>query len=487
MIQLSPDARLSIILPNTNKALSEAIKHATPEQLETLKEGKDIKSLLTSIFQDKTTASKSDQTLLELLRNSSAFKNMGSFSDSLQSLVQELKTSSRTTTETAVLEKFLKNVSTIDPQSLKNQIASSGVFMESKFAAALHKLPDLIETLQQLKTALSENYRSDTKALQTTLTTLLENLLLSKALQNPESAASLSQGLKIVVQMVQTTLSKTDPLFSKEVANAVQKLDQNGAVSEIKHTLSQLYGTLLKSNVPESNDVLDAIEKLLRNLSPSSAEEVNAFARHLRDTLMRDNTEELYGIAAKLEAFTDPKSLITETFLKESMADDLKSNLLSLREELTLSGDPADQKLLEQTDRLLTQIDYHQLLSHIGSSNSIYFPFVWDQLQEGSLTFKKNKENKFYCEIRLKLKEYGDLNLMMALYEGNQLDIQAHTEKPELKALIHENIGELRTLLIRSGLTPRSIRIYEATETKTPIQETYAASEGTDMGFEVKV
>lgn len=486
MIHLSPEARLNILLPNTNKALSEAIKNATPEQLETLKEGKDIKSLLTSVFQDKTAASKSDQSLLDLLKNSTAFKNMGNFSDSLQTLVKELKTSPDTAPKTAFFENFLKNITTIDPQNLKSQIASSGVFMESKFAAALHKLPDLIQTLEQLQTALSKIPGNEAKALHPKITALLDNPILSKASHHPESAVLLSEGLKKMTDTLQTLISKSDPLYSKEVAELAQKLDRLSIVSEIKSTLSQLYGTLLSSSAPDTNALLDSIEKLLKN---THTEEVKAFAGQLRDTLSEEEntTQKLSSLITKLGEFTDPKELVTETFLKESMADDLKSNLLALHEELTQSSDPSSQKLLEQTDKLLTQIDYHQLISHLGSSNSIYFPFVWDQLQEGSLSFKKTKDKKFYCEIHLKLKEYGELNLMMALYEGNQLEIQAHTEKPELKTLIHENIAELRTLLIKSGLTPRSIRVFEATETKTPLNETYSTAEGSDMGFEVKV
>ncbi len=486
MINLSPETRLSIILPNTNKALSEAIKNAAPEQLETLKEGKDIKSFLTSLFQNKTTASKSDQVLLDLLKNSTAFKNMGSFNDGLQSLVKELKTSPEMAPKTAFFENFLKNITTIDPKSLKSQIASSGVFMESKFAAALHKLPDLIQTLEQLQTALSKIPQNEAKALHPKITALLDNPILSNASHHPESALLLSEGLKKVTDTLQTLISKSDPLYSKEVAALAQKLDQLSVVSEIKSTLSQLYGTLLSSSAPDTNALLDSIEKLLKN---THTEEVKAFAGQLRDTLSEEgnSTKELSSLITKLGEFTDPKELITETFLKESMADDIKSNLLKLHEELTQSSDPSSQKLVEQTDKLLTQIDYHQLISHLGSSNSIYFPFVWDQLQEGSLSFKKTKDKKFYCEINLKLKVYGELNLMMALYDGNQLEIQAHTEKPELKTLIHENIAELRTLLIQSGLTPRSIRVFEATETKTPLNETYSTAEGSDMGFEVKV
>lgn len=328
MINIPSDARLTIILPNMNKALSEAIKNASPEQLETLKEGKDIKSLLTSVFHDKITASKSDQTLLALLKNSTAFKMMGSFNEELKSLLNGLKTSPNLSASTPVLENFLKNITDIDPQSLKNQITNSGIFMESKLAGALQKRGE----------------------------------------------------------------------------------------------------------------------------------------------------------------FTHPKEFAIETFLKESMANDVKSNLLTLSQELSSSNDPNAPKLLEQIDKLLTQIDYHQLVSYLGSSNSIYFPFSWDQLESGSMEFKKTSGKKFYCEINLKLKEYGELNLMMALYNETQLEIQAHTEKPELKNLIHEHIGELRTLLIDAGLTPRTLRVFERGETAAPLSKTYTPYEGgSDLGFEVKV
>ncbi|MGA9045197.1 flagellar hook-length control protein FliK [Sulfuricurvum sp.] len=488
MINIPSDTRFSIILPNTNKALSAAIKNATPEQLETLKEGKDIKSLLTSVFHDKTTASKSDQTLLDLLKNSSAFKNMGSFSDSLQSLLKELKSSPDMAPKTAILENFLKNITTLDPQNLKSQISSSGVFMESKFAAALNKIPDLTQNLEALKSLLSKIPTNDAKALQNTVSTLLASPKLPSASHNLQSALQLTEGLKKIAETLQSLITKTDPLYSKEVAALALKLDQHSIASEIKTTLSQLYGALLSSSAPDTNPLLDSIEKLLKNLNSSSDEEVKTFTRQLENAINEgDTTKELTTIKSKLSEFTNPKELVTEIFLKESMSDDLKSNLLALHEELTQSNDPGVPKLLEQTDKLLTQIDYHQMLSHLSSSNSIYFPFVWDQLQEGSLTFKKTNQQKFYCEINLKLKEYGELNLMMALYDENQLEIQAHTDKSTLKTLIHDNIAELRSLLIKAGLTPRSIRVFDKSETQTTLNETYTNSDGSDMGFEVKV
>lgn len=487
MIQLSPEARITIILPNTNKALSEVIKNATPEQLETLKEGKDIKSLLTSAFQDKTTASKSDQTLLDLLKNSSSFKNIGSFSDSFQSLLKEMKTSPEMAPKVPVLENFLKNMTSLDPQNLKNQIASSGVFMESKFAAALNKVPDLIQNLETLKSLLTKIPTNDAKALQNTITSLLTSSILPSASTNPQSALQLADGIKRITETLQNIITKTDPLYSKEVAALAIKLDQFSTLSEIKNTLSELYGTLLSSKAPDTNSLLDSIEKLLKMPTSASTDELSTFSDELKSAIESNSTKEIMAIKTKLSEFINPKEIHTETFIKEAMENDLKSHLLSLHEELSQSTDPNGPKLLEQTDKLLTQIDYHQLLSHLSSSNSIYFPFVWDQLEGGYLAFKKGNEKKFYCEINLKLKEYGELDLMMGLYDETQLEIQAHTEKSALKALIQDNIANLRSLLIQAGLTPRSIRIFEKSEAHTPLQESYQASEGTDMGFEVKV
>lgn len=489
MISISSEARLNIILPNMNKALSEAIKNATPEQLSQFKEGKDIKSLLTSIFQDKTTSAKSDTALLDMLKNSSAFKNMGNLTDNLQSLIKELKTSPDLSPKTAVIEKFLKHIDRVDSQTLKTQIASSGVFMESKFAAALQKLPDLTHTLEQLRTILSKTPQNEVKAIQKQITSLLENPILSTSSQNLQSAITLTEILKKVSENLHTLLSKSDPLYSKEVSALVQKLDQLSAVQEMKTTLSQLYRTLLSSSDPDTNDLLDSIEKLLKNLNDSPTEELKTFTQQLKSAINEgDITKELSSLITKLDEFANPKDLVTETFLKESMANDLKSNLLSLHEELTKSNDPNAPKLLEQTDKLLTQIDYHQLTSYLSASNSIYIPFAWDQLEEGSMTFKKTAGKKFYCEINLRLKEYGELNLMMGLYEGNQLEIQAHTEKPELKTLIQENISELRALLIHADLTPRSIRIFEMKESLSPLKDIYTTDgNGTDIGFEVTV
>ncbi len=484
MIQLSPETRFGIILPNTNKAFSEAVKNATPEQLETLKEGKDLKSLLSSLFQEKTAASKSDQTLLDLLKNAPVFKNMGNFNDTLQSLNAELRSSPQNSAKAGFLENFLKTITSMDPQTLKSQIASSGIFMESKIASALQKLPDLIQTLEDIRSSLAKSPSSEAKNLAGKITAILEDPIFSKPTLSSDQAARLAEGMKKLENLLQAIASKNDPLYSQRISDLTETLISQENTAEIKKNLSEVYSILLSSKASAADSLLDSIEALLKNISLT---QVKTLAEQLQNLQDANPAKELSSLSAKLASFSDPKELSAELFLKEAMADDLKSQLLTLHDDLAASADPSAQKLLEQTDKLLLQIDYHQLLSHLSASNSLYFPFVWEQLEKGSVSFKKNKNKKFYCEINLKLKTFGMLDLMMGLYDENQLEIQAYTEKEELKNLIREHLGELRSLLIDAGLTPRSIRISQIYDAKTRLDGTYESHEGSDMGFEVKV
>lgn len=529
MITLTPDAKLTIVLPNTNRALAEAIKNATPEQLDQLKEGKDIKSLLVSVFQDKITASKSDQALLDILKNGAAFKNMGNFTEDFKSLLNELKNTPEFSLKSEPLQGFVKNMASLDSVTLKSQIANSGVFMESKIAAAVNVMPTLKETLNALQQLLARSNLSEAKVLSTKIGSLLEAPLLNQPPIDLKSAEQITDTLKKVTDTLRGFVANSDVLYSKEIARFAQKIDQLAGYTqpmsqnlkeaalaaqkidltsttdtllssspptpqEIKTTLSQLYGILLASKAEGSNPILDSIESLLKELgkaSPDPLPQLKEFSEQLDHAITSGDvvvSKEASDLIEKLEAFVQPKQLILEDVLKESMKEDMKSGLMKLSEELLNSADPQAEKLLEHVDKLLMQIDYHQLTSALGTSNSIYFPFAWDQLEEGSMAFKKTKEKKFYCEINLRLKEYGELNLMMGLYDQNQIEIQAHTEKNGLKELIQENIGELRSLLINAGLTPRAIRVFEMRESSQPLSHTYGAEGfGSDLGFEVKV
>ncbi len=313
MINLSANSKqLDILLPNTNRALAEVLKNATPKQLEFLSQNKDLKSILNSLLTQSSQNSSNDKALLDLLRNNPTLKALGSATDNIKELLQSVKGAKTPLPIEQTLKNLLTNIKELSEPILKQKFENSGVFLESK-----------------LKNATTQN-------------------------------------------------------------------------------------------------------------------------------------------------------------IKEIISNDLKSILLQASEEIANSLNPNKTEILKQVDKLLLQIDYHQLLSHLSNSSSLYIPFSWEQLQEGNIELKKDKKNRFYCDIDLKLKEYGELNLKLTLYDENQLNIHIYSDNSELKEIIKENISSLRSALIESHITPREIRLFNSikdTET-SPYED---SNKKIDLGFEVKV
>ena len=154
-------------------------------------------------------------------------------------------------------------------------------------------------------------------------------------------------------------------------------------------------------------------------------------------------------------------------------------------EEIAKSSHVNQSEILKQIDKLSLQIDHYQLLSHLSNGTSLYLPFSWDMLEEGNIEMKKSDDDKFYCDIDLKLKEYGELNLKLTLYEENQLNLHIYSSNEEFKTKVKENIPSLRSALIDTHITPREIRIFEP-KAKAPNSPYGAVDDDFQMGFEVK-
>lgn len=422
MITLKPDAKINLMMPHQNKAFNVALSLATPVQLEQLKEGKDLKSVVSSLFQSKLTHTKSDQVLLDILKTNSAFKQFGNFTQELKNIVTTLKSDPELPpgigSKLSKLEHSLKSITAMDVPNLKQQISNSGVFMESKIASADVPVRVIGETLQKLQNALLQTNHSEAKNLSQSLAEFLEHPLLAKASEDTGSARTLIKTIQTLNDTVERILPKIDPI------------------------------------------------------TPSEAKAV----------------EEIHTTIRQLTLFTKPEQLLIQNQLDEHLTYDVKSQLMKLGDELKTLETPVSHELQSKVDQLITNIDYHQLLSHLEGANTLYFPFEWDTLEEGSLSFKKREGKKFYCEINLQLKEYGKIDLMMALQDENQLEIQAYTEQSKLKELIQEHLGTLKELLSKAGINPKAIRIYDLKEADTPSRSAYTPDDSDfPSGFEVTV
>ncbi|MFA6136589.1 MAG: flagellar hook-length control protein FliK [Sulfurimonas sp.] len=429
MINLSLNKQLDIIAPNTNRALSVVLQQATPQQLEAISKDKDLKSIINSLLKESATSSQSDKTLLELVKNNPTLKGLGNVSSTIKDLLNTLKSDKNPLPIETTLKNHLINIKELSEPVLKQKIENSGIFLESRLKSVQNPQVELKSLLSDLDKILAKSDIFTVKVLGEKIKELLETPTLKEA-----SNAALLQ------------TSKDDPTALKRLAKGVQNI-------LIK----------LQEHIKSTDSLKTTAEKSDPLFSKESA-----------------------SLVKKLAPFCNPEKLAAHENVKEVLSQDLKSILLKAGDEISKSSHPNQAEISKQIDKLLLQIDYYQLVSHLSNSSSLYLPFSWDSLEEGNINLKKDKDNKFYCDIDLKLKEYGALKLKLVLYDKNQINIQIYSDSSELKEIIKENIGVLRSALIESQITPREIRLFDAV--KKSVASPYESSYNhIDLGFEVKV
>lgn len=136
MMQISTTERRTLLSPQTNKALEAVLRHATPQQREALQAQGDLRTLVASLFSEAKTSG-STTLLLEMLKNTAVFKEMGSFGNDLARLLEQSEAKNLDPATRKILESFRQSLQNSDAKMLKKQIEHSGIFLESKLARAL--------------------------------------------------------------------------------------------------------------------------------------------------------------------------------------------------------------------------------------------------------------------------------------------------------------------------------------------------------------
>jgi len=603
MIASSTSKQLSLLFPNASKTMEKLLQHATPEQLETLSQAKDLKAVLTQLMNDTLDTSKSNKIILDILQNSTIFKELGSFPQELKALIQQLQNEAPANSK---LEKLLQtfklsllDISKIDSLSLKDFINNSGLFLESKLTQKPDPIKAILNSLQSLQSTLIQSQEKGLepilnkiqnllqsppdltkqsefqalKNLQKELPPLLESLktlskgadlLFSKTLQNlvtklelfsapqetskPFSLSQIQQSMNSIMDELRLSAkAQSKPLLSaltsiatkiegiikenpslallKTLATHLQDLDLNtlkpdemktlqGLIQESK-TLSQmkfeaiellkpedlnLFFTKLSEalaplNTTASKSILDIIEKILSSLKqPQQAFEQQGLSKEIKNWISNFEKELSKAdplFSKQLQTQLDKISQLTSTsleskVLEQSLHKDMKLALLGLEKELGLNPSTHNTELMKSVDKLLMQVEYFQLVSHLSNTPSLYLPFHWEGLENGQLNFKNQKEGCAYCEIDLELKAYGKLNIILQLFDDNQLNMMIYTQKKELQEAFQNNLKSLRSALNSVNIMPRNIRLLEL-DKQNHDKNPYGNGEKLDeLGFEVK-
>lgn len=357
----------------------------------------------------------------------------------------------------------LKSLLDLFRQSIKKELTSETIPMFKEVYQMVQKLDYAIEQMDLINSKIDnyppimkveEHFTTQVKVL---LEQIKENL---STLQLDDLQPKIDQLLTKETLLKQgnttTPLLTNDPLESvtnevkKEIVHSpTQSLLKNDNSIDETHLLNKeaikapeqsisptSLATALSSNTnfQKSSETVEEALKMVVNRLKQQIEILDT------KTIQQANFVDKSAILEqKIHSLIKPELFVGKAMTQKLSLDPTDVELLSdMKGVLTKLNDslaptPQNREALEITNRLLTQIEYHQLFSYVSSSTHLYIPFSWDGLNGGSMMMKQTSDEKFHCQIDLDLEQYGKLNMMLLLSGEKYIDISIAAQKKRVR------------------------------------------------------
>ncbi len=317
-----------------------------------------------------------------------------------------------------------------------------------KYFMKINLLKSLLVDISQTSSIPNAKKIAQTIVEDSSLTDILKNKdiqqILKELLSNLSSKTKTS---KAVLEMLKNeTLFKGFKSFSSEIKNLLKLLDTTNIKQEKLTTLQQI-----------TTDIKMVDDKILKNNLSKSGIFLESYLKTFTKSINNDN-------------------------LKQTILDDTKTILLKLNEE-----NPDNKELLKQSNKLLAQIDYYQLLSLANYSNHTYLPFAWDGLENGDIEFKQSNNEQFVCHISLELKYYGAVKINMIFDKPNKLSMSFFVEQMSLKNKIQENLQKLRQAIKSVDIDLSLLSVWDMNQLKPNKQFEAYNSYQNNFGVDITV
>ena len=534
---ISNGSALNILLANNNRVLNDALKEADNKTLNNLLKQDSsnsssstntaASSILKEVLNSIKDGTKSNSSLENILKNSTAFKDLGNLSSNLSSLLESIKDDESLQKFKPLLENFLKNIKDVTPDNLKEQIKNSGIFLENKLSSNPNaKLENLLQNISNLlKTIDNPEAKNSSQIIDNILknipkdgslkgSELLNNLkTLVSSLQNLSSSLNsnqtqtlnnLANELKNFIQNGSMIESKTENLVSKTLTQTQTSEDENINSAnnnikslinnQVKELLNQIKQDLTQNqNIIQNKNILTLIDKLISlpdlfskseailnsvqnsnisNFSNNFATNLNPLLTALKESLQAINPKNI-EIQNQINSLIKKVENIIQEYTNnqldnpkdnQKLDNDFKSILLKMQDEVAQKTDIKSQDSLKTINNLLTQIDMQQLTSLVSNSNFVYIPFFWEMLEDGTVEIKEKEEDKFFCQIKLTLKDFGKIDLMLSMYDENKLDMTIYAQREHFKVTLRDNLQKLKLALNEANIIPMQIKLLDMKE-----------------------
>ncbi len=303
-----------------------------------------------------------------------------------------------------------------------------------------------------------------------------KNLVLNqKDIQNTSKTnAAKNRGVALNSKGVQTKEISIKLLLDSLFNDLVGKQKSNDTVLHIlkdENILQNIKNTTL--------DIKSAIINLKsKNLSPKSLLNLE----NLLLDIDKIDSKSLQRYIGKSGIFLESKLANITKNPKEQILNDTKAIFLQLKDEITTKSKQFPKDTLAKIDKVLTNINYYQLLSLSSAANILYLPLMWEGLDEGQISIKKLKKKRYFCEINLKLKEYGQTDLLIMLFEDVNINISIFVQNQSFLARIRENLQILKQSINSVGLSVSNLYLYDSVKNKNIKKETKKYSNDQQIG-----
>jgi len=429
------------------------------------------------------------------------------------------------------LKEFLKPIADLKAGSLNDQIKNSGVMLEANLKDALtpEKLPSSIQKLlSDIKNLSNQNLLSQILTLNDEsldnqnsfmkLTSMLEKA--SGDAKNILDNSSIKTLLKDVDKLdnvakfldknfskeqsadaVKNQTSKMENFISnlsEKVGNlASEKLNQNFGFTQNHKELKAILESL-KNDLKMLNNIGDeaGLVKAFNEVSDVSKEgslqdKLQSAARRLAHSLSLADPEastaksdlaESKTLLKQLKLATNDINNITtksQSEISKVLNQDVKSTLLNISEK------SQNVQTVNAANKMISQIEMHQMVSSLQGGIQTYMPYIWDGVEGGNVAFKQGKKDKFYAQIDLNFKKFGQINVMVGLVDKRYIDLSVATQTNEFKELILGNSSELKQAISKLGLIVSNFNI--KTLPKVKLNDRFKNFGGLDVGFDKKI
>ncbi|MCT7908697.1 flagellar hook-length control protein FliK [Arcobacter lacus] len=381
----------------------------------------------------------------------------------IDKLLQNIKTQTNTNTQVSQNQ-------TSTQQTTSNQTSAQNQTVTSEFT---NNLKTLTSSLQNLNNSLNPTQTQNLSNLANQLKSLInEGTLVESKIENSTNLTDKTTNLAN-----NTTLKDSINLQTKELLTQIKNdIIQNPNMLQNKNILPMIDNLLKMDNLFSKNDT---IQNFLTNSNSSGnlSTFTSNFASNLSpllttlkeslETLNPNNTHlqnHLTKLVDKVEHIIQDLATTPNGKIDTKVSEDMKTVLLQMQDELASKTDQKSLEVAKQVDRLLTQIDLHQLTSIVSNSNYVYLPFFWEMLEDGSIEMKQKDEEKFFCQINLTLKDFGKVDLMLGLYDKNKLDLTIYAQREHFKTAIRENMQQLKIALNNVDLIPVNVKLLDMKE-----------------------